>query len=240
MRRIMALIVGGLALSTAGSGACRADLMNGGFELPGLGFTEYRTYQTGESFVGWTVEAGNVDVVKSGFGIPPLAAGEGNQWLDLSGNSPGTIAQVVDSDANVAYQLSFLYSGYRDLPPYPGSAGNTVYYQLFDGITDAVIGQGSVLIAEADLFHWTQVTLTATATSSKLGVRFRDDGLGGNNYVGPALDGVSLRPLSVPEPASLGLLAIAGVVAGAYRRSGRRSPWARRMPGRAATTGPRG
>jgi len=200
----------------------RASLINGGFEQPALGGPgSYATFTPGGSgFAGWTVEAGSVDVVYTGFlGLP---SAEGNQWLDLDGSTAGTISQVMQSNANSVYQLAFDYSGYRDGDGIHTSAGQSIIYQVFDGLSGNTIYQGSVLITPADLDVWNTIDIQVTSTSSLLGIRFASDGNTDDTFVGPTLDGVSLEaaPSVVPEPNSACLALIAGIVGFGYRLRG--------------------
>ena len=80
-----------------------------------------------------------------------------------------------------------------------------------------ILAQGSVLIQQSDLYHWTTIDLGATAASSLLGVRFSSDGAGTDGYVGPTIDNVSLGIVpavsSVPEPSSICLTGMTATLA---------------------------
>ena len=81
-----------------------------------------REAENTESLTGWTVESGDVDIVRGPFTfggskppgiITPLVAGwptfpaNATHFLDLCGSEPGTISQTFDTEAGADYVLSF-------------------------------------------------------------------------------------------------------------------------------------
>jgi choice-of-anchor C domain-containing protein len=60
---------------------------------------------------GWTVTSGSIDLINGYWN-----AADGNQSIDLSGNSRGTIQQTINASAG-SYQLTFALSGNSDGPP---------------------------------------------------------------------------------------------------------------------------
>ncbi len=233
MKRSMLSILALAAFASSGSGVARAGLINGSFEdppLPSAG--NYAEFGTTGGLPGWTIEAGNVDVVKSinsytdwsGNVLPALTAPDGNNLLDLNGDQPGTLSQVMAATAGQLYQLTFAYSGYRD-QQYPGSSlDDGIRVQLFDGNSNAILAQpADIFIQLPNLYNWTAVTVQVTATSSLLGVRFQSIFNGNDGYIGAVIDNVVLAPAAstVPEPPSCLLMAAAGAMLLAYRRRGR-------------------
>ncbi len=101
--------------------AVRADIVNGGFEMPANppAAGNYLDINPGQEaamgFCGWTVESGNVDVVDGRaplFGIDWSAQPsiDGDQILDLNGFENGTISQVFSNPPDQSFTLSFCYT----------------------------------------------------------------------------------------------------------------------------------
>ncbi|MFN9985026.1 MAG: DUF642 domain-containing protein, partial [Pirellula sp.] len=63
----------------------------------------YAVYSAGQSFGGWTVTAGTVDLVKTYWDPPPT----GGQSLDTSGSTVGTVQQTLTTVTGNTYELSF-------------------------------------------------------------------------------------------------------------------------------------
>jgi len=62
-------------------------------------------YSTGESFGGWTVTSGNVELINPQF-EPSMG-----QIVDLVGFSPGQISRSLLTDAGMRYEVSFQFRG---------------------------------------------------------------------------------------------------------------------------------
>ena len=94
---------------------------NGGFEDPGAGITippnEYHTYVGGDTFPGWRVESGNVDIQTSKHGKPH----SGLYTLDLSGSIPGSVSQTLSTISGEQYTLELWYAAHP-YHPYAGPA----------------------------------------------------------------------------------------------------------------------
>ena len=91
------------------TGVVSANLVsNGGFDLqPGNIFDS-----TGSGLQGWTVETGNVDLIRS---YESWADFEGVQSLDLSGSQRGTISQAIPTEQGKYYYLTFAMAGNPEL-----------------------------------------------------------------------------------------------------------------------------
>jgi choice-of-anchor C domain-containing protein len=89
---------------------CANLVVDGSFEAP-IATSPFQTFNAGSSVGGWTVSAGSIDLINGYWN-----AADGNQSIDLSGNSRGAIQQTVNASAG-SYRLTFALSGNSDGPP---------------------------------------------------------------------------------------------------------------------------
>ena len=86
---------------------------NGDFEDPPVPVAQYRLFQTGLAFGGWTVVGapGNVAPLSGAYAVPGMkwAAQSGRQTLDLTGlsNSATGVSQSISTAPGKTYRLSF-------------------------------------------------------------------------------------------------------------------------------------
>lgn len=167
-------------------------------------------------FVNWDVSDGTVDYIRSGgFGISCHGGSGGCVDLDGSTGNAGILTSktAFNLTAGTEYTLSFWLSGNQR-----GGAPDTLSY-----------GIGSVTGLLSDIPSdqpFTQYTLTFTPTADFMGNIFFS--LAGGDNVGAILDDVQLsaagQNVGVPEPGSLGLLALGllalGLLGLATRRTG--------------------
>ena len=191
-----------------------ADIVNGSFEEPVIAGGAFETFPGGSTSIpGWTVlgiEVSTVDSVVGSNGIAYIAQ-DGQQWLDLAGAAnPSTtngITQDVSTIIGSQYELSF----------YVGSATDGQF--VFPSTVDLAI-DGSPRIsfsnnaAPTDMLDWQQFTHSFSAQNATTTIAFFD-GTGPSNFVS-ALDNVTLT--LVPEPSSLLLASLAGVLFCSRRR----------------------
>jgi choice-of-anchor C domain-containing protein len=150
---------------------------------------------------------GNVDLVNDSY----WQAYDGHQSVDLSGDTPGVLAQTIATTIGHQYQLSFAYTGNPDGPPVThamnvrfGADGN----QQFD-VPSTGESHTNML--------WRTATLTFTATQATEQIRFADLDSPAT-YYGPVIDAVSVTDLTapvaaLPEARTPALLGLAGMVA---------------------------
>jgi hypothetical protein len=143
---------------------------------------------------GWTIgNGGGIDIVFSR-GIKPFywQAAEGNVSLSLNWGSPGSISQVVATEAGTRYLLSFSMAA----EIYGGQASRTMDVVWSDVVvgtpTFSYTGQGSANMG------WVQFTYEVVG-SGRDTLAFRSTTPA--NY-GPALDAVALVPAAALKPAS--------------------------------------
>ena len=184
----------GMAVFSLATMPVRAQILDGGFEVPSIGGASYVTYNanSNNSFGNWTVTAGNIDLIGSYW-----ASAEGTQSVDLSGTQAGAISQTVTTVAGQSYNLSFALAGNPDgvasdhiKTVNVGVDGNTSAFTFdVNGHSDASMG-------------WTMKTLQFVAVGNSTVLSFAS---GNNSSQGPALDDVRLTP-ATPEPGSVALL----------------------------------
>jgi hypothetical protein len=191
---------------------CADLILNGSFSSPVLPTNSYQVFTPSSSpgLPGWTVAAGTVDIDNANtFGSPFVAGG---QWLDLNGNSPGTLTQSFATTQGQTYLLSFEYANNTAVTT--GDATATVSVQGSNTLLTANIEHGSSTTSEMNyqLFQSTFVADSGTAT-----LQFESTFPGTS---GIALDAISVT--AVPEPSSIVLLGIGAVALVSLR-------WTRRL-----------
>lgn len=203
-RLVVRLLVTGFTC-VLGSGAAQAiTIVNGSFEQPAIGgsFQNFGTGSTG--ITGWTVTAGNVDLVHGSY----YPASLGDQSIDLNGQEPGAIAQTLATTIGVPVTIRFDMGAN---PENPGpdieisrilvsAAGESQVFELFIG-------------GDESSPHWTRMSFTFTPIAATTTLEFASMITG---EAGPTLD-------NVPEPGSLLLVAtsVLGLVALGHRRTQR-------------------
>lgn len=198
-------------------------VMNGDFEEPSLPWTQgWALYGAGESFGGWTVGSGQVDLVRLGEagtgtiesgrqrGLESWTAASGSQSLDLNGYQPGSIYQDLPTTPHATYYLSFALAG----NVVGGPLNVRMRYQLEPGLTgflDFEVGSH-----DGHDVGWTYHQFAFVTPALVNQVRLEFSSLSNTGSRGPALDDVVMDtyPRSgipvvgmdlvvVPEPTTL-------------------------------------
>lgn len=209
MKRTLAFTVAIAAASVAS-----AQVVNGGFEAPGLGF---HSVSSGATYGGWT-NAGPSDIefvhAEVNGGLPGLefSAYEGEYWIDLVGvGNPSAIYQ----------NITGLLPGGQFRIDW-AQAGN-VWGTNFN-FTMEVLWNGSVVATNSQVhggsngsqMNWQlhSVVVTANLTAGPNQLMFR--AVTGGSARGPALDAVSLT--LVPTPSAAALLSLSALATSRRRR----------------------
>ena len=163
------------------------------------------TWFAGQFFGGgaWEVVSGSIDIANQ-----PGVAPHGNQFIDLNGNEPGAIRQLMNLNAGV-YSLQFWMGAYL-ADPYHNTSGVPVgeqvgmWVRVTDTSNNVIWEQEAVWTYDGtnngtfDLFTYDGINIP---TSGQYYLYFVSNYFGNSdanipNYFGPRLD-------AVPEPASM-------------------------------------
>lgn len=216
-----------------GQHAFASMVVNGDFEGPSLPFSNgWALYSAGETFGGWKVESGNIDLVRWGnvgtdsieanrtLGPESWIAASGSQSLDLNGYGPGSIYQDLSTTPNATYYLSFALAG----NVVGGPLLVTMDFMWNSGVIDTLTFD--VGAHNGFDMGWTYYQYAVTAPNDATVTRLRFASLSDTAARGPALDDVILsespRPnipienlVVVPEPTTWiggGLVALVGLI----------------------------
>jgi choice-of-anchor C domain-containing protein len=176
-----------LLLAGGAYGSPAGDLVtNGSFELPPVSAahaTTFDTYGPGSNLDGWTVTGNSIDLIE-GYWQPY----DGAQSIDLDGNGPGGVSQVLSTTSGQAYTLTFAYSRNKDhCVPDPSM---TVTWA---GAAIGTYSDSDNTTAANMMWRTASVLIPATSTtSSSTTLAFTSDDPSG--ACGLALDDVSVTP----------------------------------------------
>jgi choice-of-anchor C domain-containing protein len=178
------------------SGANAQSVSNGSFETatvdPGSTFIEL--YAVDNSILDWTVDSGSIDYIG---GYWP--AEDGSRSVDLSGNSIGSISQLISgTELGKEYTVTFWASKNPD----GGDALRTGTVS-FGGTALPFFYSDSNTLAD---MMWEEYSYNFVATGTSATLSFAADASGGCCY-GPALDNVSLAA-AVPEPSTWAMMLV--------------------------------
>lgn len=178
-------------------------LVNGGFESPVQGPTDFATFNipAGSTYItGWTVTQGNVDLTTTAnYGpgpntLDPLS----KQDVDLVGDGAGNggLSQTFTTVAGQHYLLTFDYSHNQGA----ANAGSSFAASVTAGDLSTTVSQ------TARVHDWVAFSQSFTATSDSTLLTFLNTQGGSNG--GIYLDDVSVTPLTaaVPEPSTWAMM----------------------------------
>jgi choice-of-anchor C domain-containing protein len=130
------------------------------FESPLVDRNFYSTFTAGQQLGGWTVTAGDVDLIGQDF----WQAAEGVQSLDLNGTHPGAIATTLTTVPFLTYRIDFRLAGNPHGPPQVKTGQVRVNNVVVDNFTADTTGHSS-----ADMGYLQRTVLvTTTATSATI------------------------------------------------------------------------
>ena len=167
-------------------------LVNGSFETA-TSQTNFDTY-TGTQLAGWTVTSGDVET--DGTSIWPAA--DGNVSLNLNGNVPGALTQVVTTTVGTAYHVRFAYAEHADQTTPATFAVTWDGAQTLITAINPTVRPGNPPKPLGN-FLYKDLYFVAQGSTSKLGF----DSLGNNGSLGAVLDDVSVVPVTPTIPTTL-------------------------------------
>jgi len=174
------------------SAASANTVLFSSFESPIIG-SGYQNFTLGQTFDGWTVSAGDVDIIRGAYS--PLPFPDGDQAVDLNGFQPGAISQSINTVIGQAYSLNFWLSA-NTVVSAQANAGAGATTQIFSSGNTA----------------WNQYFLPFTATGTSTLISFSSVNTPGTG--GPTLDEVSVVAVPTPTSAMGGFVLLGLVFAG--------------------------
>ena len=217
-------VVTGLFLGCAGLLLPSNLITNGSFETPTAPVGSFSNFLTGSTAItGWTVVGPEASIVSGSYkaGCCTFPAGDGNQWLDLTGdvsNRPEGVEQTVATTPGTTYKLSFWVGNIFDPS---GFFGKTSTVNVFlGGMSGTLIDTATNSSTTTGTQVWEQFNTSFKATSASTTIAFINGDPRTDNSNG--LDNVVLTVGSsgtgVPEPSALSLLGIGIAGLGLLRR----------------------
>ncbi|MFN9417091.1 MAG: DUF642 domain-containing protein, partial [Pirellula sp.] len=178
--------IGGLAgndLLTSGINLATDPIFLNG-TITGPSAPAWQNYTTGQTFGGWTVSQGNVDLTGTDWPTPA-----GGRSVDLNGSSSqGAISQTISTVAGNNYSVRYMVSLHRLLPNTTGSLE----------VSAAGLTQTATVTTTAShsgtSMEWQERVFTFTATSTSTTLQFRS--LMSPSNLGPVVADVAVIDLS--------------------------------------------
>lgn len=182
-------------------------IVNGSFESPVIGAATFLNVAPGGEPAGfdWLVTTNTVDIISQGVlgSTAPMASG--TQAVDLVGlGSTGGIQQSFSTVAGMSYTLQFSYAN----NPIAGGSPSALV-TIKDGSNTLLSQTVTHSTSNGGNFDWNVFSMNFVASGTTATLQF-ETSVGGNNG-GVFVDDVSveLADTSVPEPATLSMLALA-------------------------------
>lgn len=214
------------ALTAFLSISAQADLItNGSFEandVDAINLNGGKTWEVFDSIDGWSTFDGAGIEIQTNDTIGRVDTPFGDQYIELdSHNVFGTgadtnsfmVQEIADLTTGSYYELSYWYIPRTKTD---GDNGINVYWWADgDAVSDSAVTEATADSSWYKGIDWQEITVTLQATASTMYLGF--EAFGFDNSLGGFIDNVSL--VEVPEPATLGLLAIGLFGLGAARRT---------------------
>lgn len=169
-----------LAAASAGTASAASRFDDGSFEYPVAPRGSFVQLSPGQTMGPWTVVSGTVDHIGAGF----WQAAEGDQSVDLSGTSAGTVAQTFTTVPGTRYTVSYAVAGNPAGPPAVKTGKVLVDGQNVQDFTFDITGRTATdmgYVYRELTFRATKATTTLTFASTTAGA------------YGPVLDDVTVE-----------------------------------------------
>lgn len=218
MKKLILSVVSGVLMSL--SVFAQANLItNGSFEADDLDVIDNNggsTWEVFDSITGWSLLEGAGIEIQTNDTLRKLDAYDGDQYIELDSHydkdtNSFMVQEITGLTEGSYYELSFWY-----IPRTSTNGDNGINAFWWDA-TESTDSLDPVVTADDSYSSnstWTNFTATLVATAETMYIGFAAFGL--DNSLGGLIDSVSL--VSVPEPATLGLLAIGLIGLTAARR----------------------
>ena len=202
-----------LAALFAAMPAYAGIVADGDFSSP-WGGSSFTTYSSGDLFGGWTVTGtgsgpyGNagVDLIGGYWQSPTVGGGS----VDLDGNAPGGILQILNLTAGKQYKLSFYLSGNPDGGPSTKSVAVSV--GDFSEVETFTVGANS----HSDMMYIAEGGTFTAGASNTLSFASADDF---GSPFGAVVGGVTVTAVPEASTWAMMLLGFAGLGFAGYRRT---------------------
>ncbi|QKV94760.1 choice-of-anchor C family protein [Streptomyces sp. NA02950] len=183
IRALLVAVVAAGVLAGTGTGAMAAATSHfddGSFETPTVSANTFQMVTAGGSIGPWKVTAGSVDLIGAGY----WQAAEGDQSVDLSGQSGGTVAQTFTTVPGKRYTVTYSLAGNPGAGPAVKTGKVLVDGQNFQDFTFDTTGKSTTNMG----YVTREVSFVATGTSTTLAFASTT-----NTAAGPVLDDVRVR-----------------------------------------------
>jgi hypothetical protein len=217
--------MGLFALTTSLSVVANANLItNGSFEANNIGNINNNGSASWEVFNtidGWSTYSGAGIEIQTNNTLITVDTPFGDQYIELdahngfgTGTDTNSLMQQEISGLTVgnSYELSYWYIPRTGITNDNGI--NVHWWADGDTVNQSIITEAIANTTYSRAVNWEEITTTLIATAETMYLGFAAFGL--DNGVGGLIDNVTLA--TVPEPATLGLLAIGLIGLGAARR----------------------
>ena len=169
-------------------------VVNGSFENPVVPSLHpgWISFGNGSSFPGWQVIGPDgVDIHAGEHGAPITNAPDGKQSVDLNGNNPSAIRQMIPTTAGSKYKVEYYMSSNPACDP-PVVHLNVEW--------DGGVVQSASFVTNHHIgnMRWEYHVVTVTASGSSTPLVFRSTSAGGG--CGPEIDAVSVHQLDTTPP----------------------------------------
>lgn len=203
---VLAVIAGSSENSTA------QIILNGSFESPAIPPNTY-AFATPSPWT-WDIREGHIvngNAAEPTFPIP--LPQDGQQYLFLGDNETYSISQNIAVPDPGYYRLSWYDNAYACC----GQRRSPYIVRVYDDSHQTVAALG------LDAWHdgvWANNTLDVNLAAGSYFIQFQPQGTLPPFSAATVLDNVALTPVAVPEPASIGLMALGlGVAVSLWRRN---------------------
>jgi choice-of-anchor C domain-containing protein len=179
---VAALLLGSAtALAAPAQARTPSRFDDGTFEFPTAPANSFTELGIGQSIGPWQITRGNVDLIGAGF----WQAAEGDQSVDLDGNTEGTIAQTFTTTPGTTYSVTYSLAGNPQLGPTVKTGFAGIDGQDFQDFSFDITGKSTTNMG----YVGRQFTFVAAGATTTLSFASTTPGA-----AGPVVDNVQVLP----------------------------------------------